>query len=197
MNARTSASGRALSTWRGSTQPRRAVPIPMLHLPVEPSRPMAVAVDRQRDAGPDRRTRMLAVEVDVRGRAVHLQRRSGLRGGRVDGVEIQRISRAASDDVVGRVREDRDERVPDSLDGAAGQRPRVMVRRVVQRGQDDIQRLERGVGEIEPAVRHDVGLDAVQDRDLRIAFAHRGNLVPLARKVAARAASGRAAARSE
>ena len=59
-----------------------------------------------------------------------------------------------------------------------------MARGVVQRGEDDVQRLEHGVGEIEPAVRHDVDLDAVQDRDLRIAFAHRGNLIPLAREVA-------------
>ena len=65
------------------------------HLPVEQPRPVAVAVDRQRHARRDRRARVLAVEVEMRRRAVDLERRAGLGSGREDCLEVQRYPRPA------------------------------------------------------------------------------------------------------
>ena len=166
MNARTSASGRVLSTWLRFDPAAAGGANPDPHLAVEERGAMAVAVDRQRHAGRDRGARVLPVEVDVRGRAVHFEGRSGLGGRRVDGIEIQRISRRAVRRAVGRVREDRDERMPDRLQArrvsAVHRGPR---NRAARPGRYRAARAGRRGNRA--AVRHDVGFDAVKDGHLR------------------------------
>ncbi len=62
----------------------------------------------------------------------------------------------------------------------------VLPRVVVERRQDDVELLEDGVLEIEPAIRQDVDLDAVEDRHPRKALAQLVDLVALVRDVVAR-----------
>ena len=71
-------------------------------------------------------------------------------------------------EAVGRVRDERHQRVLHRRHVALHQLLRRLACRVVQRREHDIEALEDPVGEVEPAVGQDVDLAAVQDRDLRI-----------------------------
>ena len=61
----------------------------------------------------------------------------------------------------------------------------VLPRVVVERRQDDVERFEDAVLEIEAAIREDVDFDAVEDGHLWKALAQRGDLVALMADVVA------------
>ena len=74
-----------------------------LHLTLEPPRAMAIAVDRQRHPGGDRFARTFSFEIEMRRRAVDLERGSGLCGGGKDRVVVKRVSGPSSDQSIRRM----------------------------------------------------------------------------------------------
>ena len=149
------------------------------HLAVQRAGAVAVAVDRHRHACRHRRPGMFAIQIQVTWRPIDLQRGAGFSGSRVDGGEVQRVSGAVPDQLVGRVGDHVDERVPDRLQAPPGEGRTVLLRRVVKRGENDVQLFEDVVGEIQSSISKDVDLDPVQDRDLRILRPQPKNLLPL------------------
>ena len=73
---------------------------------------MAVAVDGERHPG-GRRPGARAVEIHVARRAVDFERGPGLRGRRVERVEVEGVAVEMSDELVGRMAEHVDERMAD------------------------------------------------------------------------------------
>ncbi len=180
MRARTSASGRVFSTWRGSTQPRRAVAMPSSIWRSSSSARWQSLSMATRGAGGDRAARERAVQVEVRRRAVDLDDRAGLDGHREQPVVVEIVARPVRHQPVGRVRDERDQRMLHRREIALQQLVGRVAGALVQRRQHDVEPLEDRVREVEPAVGQDVDLAAVQDRDLRIPLAQARDLVGLA-----------------
>ena len=127
--------------------PRR--PDSHLHLPLEQPRAMTVAVDGQRHTGGDCLASALAFEVEMRRGAVHFERGSRFHGGGEYRIEVQRVAITPAHEPIGWMRNDVDERVMDRLQAAPRQRLAILTRGIVQRCEDDIERFEDTVGEIQ------------------------------------------------
>ncbi len=84
-----------------------------------------------------------------------------------------------ADEAIGGMRHDVDERMADRRQAPPREPRAVMTGPVVQRREDDIQRLEDLVLEVQAAVRHDVHFDPVQDGQGGEAFADAVDLVTL------------------
>ena len=129
MNGRTSASGRVLSTCCGSTQPRRAVPTPKRICRASAgARWQSLSMASVTPAAAAARARV-AVEIHVAGRAVDFERGPGLGRRRVERVEVQGVAVEMSDELVGRMAEDVDERMADRREAPARQPVGVLAAR--------------------------------------------------------------------
>ena len=127
---------------------------------------MAVAVDDDGGAGGDGATRERPVEIEVRRRAVDFDDRARLGCGREDPVVVEVVAAPVRDEPVGRMRDDGDHRVLHRGQIPALERRGRLAGIVVERRQDDVELLQDAVREIEPAIRKDVHLAAVQDLDV-------------------------------
>ena len=120
-NDRISASGRVFSTCCGPDPAASRRPHAEGHLRAQRLHAMAVAVDRERDAGLRRRSRPFAVEVHVAWRAVDLEGRSGRGSGGVERVEVEIVACESAHELVCGMAEDVHERVPECREAALGE----------------------------------------------------------------------------
>ncbi len=174
MKARTSASERVLSTWLASTHPRRAVPTPNRICRASAgarwqSLSTAIVTPAATAARARAPSRSMWLGAPSTSSAVPVST-----GRRVEGVEVEVVAVEVSDQPVGRMTEHVDEGVTDGGEASARQLIRILSRVIVERRQHDVEALEDGVLEVEPAVGEDVDLDAVEDRHPWELLAQRG-----------------------
>ena len=143
---------------------------------------MAVAVDDDRRAGLDGLPRALAAEVEVRRGAVDFERRPRFGRGRVDGRVVHVITVAAADELIGGMGNHGHEWMADRADAASRELGPRLARRVVKRGEHDVERLQHRVGTVERAVGQDVDLEPVQDRHIRRLLPKPGDFSALPRE---------------
>ena len=139
MKARTASRPRALSTCRASTPPRRRGADAHPHLAAEPLGEVAVAVDDDRRPCFDGLARQMAVEVEVSGRAVHLDGRAGVARRREEAIPLEVVAVGASGRPVGRVGDDADQRMRHRPQVARQQAIGRLAGGIVQRGEDDVE----------------------------------------------------------
>src|SRR5947207_11627359 len=150
-----------------------------LHLRTEQVRPMRVAVDRDGDARRNRAPRQRAVHVEMRRRPVHLEEGSGFNGGLEQPIVIEIVSLLMRNHAVGRMRNERDQRMLHGAEVAAEQLIARMAYALVERREHEVEPLEDRVRKIEPAVGKDVDLATVENRDAWMLLAQGGNPVAL------------------
>src|SRR5688572_27103246 len=136
-----------------------------LHLAGETVDAVAIAVDRDGDAGGCRLARDLAVHVEVPGCAVHFHRRSRFGRGGEQPLVVEAVPVRSAGSTIGRVRDDVYQRIADGLEIPLSQTCLVVAPRFVQRCQDDVEACQQIVVEVEAPVGHDVHFDAVENLD--------------------------------
>ena len=138
------------------------------HLAAEPLGEVAVAVDHHRRTCFDGLARQMAVEIEVAGRAVDLDGRAGVARRREEAIPLEVVAVGASGRPVGRVGDDVDQRMRHRPQVARQQAIGRLAGGVVQRREDDVEAGHHRIRQVEAAVRQDVDLAAVQDRQLGI-----------------------------
>ena len=128
---------------------------------------MAVAVDHEHRTRGCRPTCQRPVEIQMVRRSIHFDHRLRFDGHSEELVVIQIIARAVRRDAVGRVRDDRHERMLHGAGVPLHQAVRRVAGPVVQRGEDDVEPREHPVRKIQTSVRQDVDFAAVEDLDAR------------------------------
>ena len=126
--ARSSGSGRVLTTSVAVSPPRRAVATCELHVPEAADR-VGVGRDDDRNAGVAGEAHVLAGEVEPVGKSVHLERDSGLERDLDHALEVERVRRAVPDQPPGRVAQRTRRR-----DGASPPSPAPSARRGLAAG---------------------------------------------------------------
>ena len=129
---------------------------------------MAVAVDDQRGAGCGCRAGAVAVEIKVARRAVDLEGCSRFRCCSIHSVVIHLVPASRADDLVGRMRQNVDERMSNGSKTELGQSCRAQAGALVKRREHDVEAFELAIGEIQPPVSQDVDLHPVKDGQLRV-----------------------------
>ena len=165
-HASRSASGRAFTTCRGSTQPRRAWSTPQRRKSSSLTRWASESMATRQpasiaQAGPLRR------QVEPGRRPVDLERRARRRRCLEDGVPVQVEVGPLVDDPAGGVRDDIDVRAADGVEGPSRQLVARLAPPHVHRRDDQVEAGQQVVVVVEPAVRAHLELAAVEEPEAR------------------------------
>ena len=126
---------------------------------------MGVARDDEPRAAIPGELRVDVVQVQPIDLTVDFERHAPRRGRVDDRGDVERIRLALQDPAPGRVAEDVDMRVLERAQQPVGHLLVILIERGVHRGDDEIERGEAVVGQVERAVRLDVAFDAGQQPD--------------------------------
>ena len=142
---------------------------------------MAVAVDGDGRACRDGAAGEGAIEIQVRRRTVDLDERLRLDGRLEQPLVVELVAGSIGNEAIGGMRHHRHQGMAHRADITREKLLGRVAMTLVQRCQDDVEALEDGIAEVEPAVDEDVDLAAVQQRHTRIPLAKRGDFVGLLR----------------
>ena len=190
MKARTASRLRVFSTCRASTPPRAAVPTPMrIWRPNRSAKWPSLSITTVATRF-DGLARQMAVEIEVAGRAVHLDGRAGVACRHEEAIPVEVVAVGPSRRPVGGVGDDADQGMRHRAQVAREQPIGRLAGGVVERREHDVETGHDGIRQIQAAVGQDVDLAAVQDRQLGIGRPERLDLARLLGDAARSTASG-------